>query len=62
VAFEGQLDEPPADSGEVETVLGRHRREEADRGEAGDRVDLGHVGLLAADEEVDRAKPRLIER
>ena len=43
VALEREVDDPDADGGERVAALGRHRREEADRGEARDRVDLGQV-------------------
>ena len=43
VALEGQLDDPLADRRRSVAALGRQRREEADRREARDGVDLGQV-------------------
>ena len=53
VPFQRQLDDPQADGGERVAGLRRHRREEADRREARDRVDLREEDPLAAHQEVD---------
>src|SRR6185503_19838392 len=46
VMLDGQVHDPIADRPEVEAGRGRHGREEADRGEARDRVDLAQVELV----------------
>ena len=61
--LEREVDDPPADGGEVVAALGAHRREQADRREARDRVDLATRDRVAGDQEVDpgealRAAPR----
>ena len=53
VALDGELDDAEAHVGEGVAALGRHRREEADRREPGDRVDLRHDDALAGHQEVD---------
>src|SRR4029078_6886518 len=53
VALEGKIDGPGADVLERVALLRGHRREEADRGEARDRVDLREVDRVALEEEVD---------
>ena len=50
---EGEVDDPPADPGEVVAALGAQGREQADRREARDGVDLGHDERLARHQEVD---------
>src|SRR2546422_624531 len=47
---------PKADARERVAARGRQRREEADRGEPGDRVDLGQEDLVATQQEVDPGK------
>ena len=53
VALERQLDDPEAHVGEVMATGRRHRREQADRRESRDRVDLGHDDPFAGEQEVD---------
>src|SRR5438046_2466974 len=57
VAFERQLDDPAADAGERVAALGRHGREQADRGEPWDRVDLGQHDRLTGEQEIDPGEP-----
>ena len=53
VSLEGERDDLLADVGEGVAAGCGHRREEADRGEAGDRVDLREVDVRAVQQEVD---------
>ena len=53
VAREGEVHDPAADRGEVVAARRAQRREQADRREARDRVDLGHDERLAGEQEVD---------
>ena len=53
VPLEREIDDPEADGGEVVAAGGRHRREEADRREARDRVDLVEHDRVALEQEVD---------
>src|SRR5919198_1546154 len=53
VAVQRELDQLPADRGEVVTSFRRHRREEADRREPGDGVDLGQIEPIPGEEEID---------
>ena len=48
-----EVDDPRGDAREVVAAVGGHRREEADRGEARDRVDLREERRLALDQEVE---------
>src|SRR2546428_11690970 len=49
MALDREVDRAEADIGKAEARFGWHRREEADRGEARDRVDFGQEDVIAAD-------------